>query len=263
VDERLHVVFIAAAEVGGGEDARALAVERAAAGHGDVCNCEADADDEGDERRAGGGAWVECSAGGSGLECAVPDCTHGYDPLAKVFAASRSKVVGVPEVQRWVEQLRAPAEVLDVGCGPGVPLTAALIEASCRVWAVDASPQMVALFTARFPDVPVACEPVESMTHFGRQFDGVLAWGLVFLLEPDQQRAAIARLADAVASGGQLLFTAPAQACEWRDVLTGEESRSLGAPEYRRLLERHGLAPVHELDDSGENHYYVAARSST
>jgi hypothetical protein len=44
VDERLHVVFIAAAEVGGDEDAKALAVERAAAGHGDVCNCEADAE---------------------------------------------------------------------------------------------------------------------------------------------------------------------------------------------------------------------------
>jgi SAM-dependent methyltransferase len=193
----------------------------------------------------------------------VPNSAHGYDALAKVFEASRSKIVGVAEVQRWAGQLRAPAEVLDVGCGPGVPLTAALIGAGCRVWAVDASPRMVALFSARFPDVPVACEPVESMTHFGRPFDGVLAWGLVFLLEPEQQRAAIARLADAVAPGGQLLFTAPAQVLEWHDVMTGELSRSLGADEYRRLLEQHGLAPVQEFDDSGANHYYVAARSRT
>ena len=193
----------------------------------------------------------------------MSDCTHGYDALARVFAASRSKVVGVAEVQRWAEQLRAPAEVLDVGCGPGVPLTAALIEAGCRVWAVDASPQMVALFSARFPDVPVAREPVESMTHFGRQFDGVLAWGLVFLLEPDQQRAAIAHLADAVAPGGQLLFTAPAQVLEWHDVMTGERSRSLGVDEYRRLLDQHAVSLLHEFDDEGENHYYVAARPPT
>ena len=193
----------------------------------------------------------------------MPDCTHGYDALATVFAASRSKVVGVAEVHRWAEQLRAPSEVLDVGCGPGVPLTAALIEAGCRIWAVDASPQMVALFSARFPDVPVACEPVESMTHFGRQFDGVLAWGLVFLLEPDQQRAAIACLADAVAPGGRLLFTAPAQILEWHDVMTGEQSRSLGADEYRRLLEQHGLSVLNEFDDEGENHYYVAAHPRT
>jgi SAM-dependent methyltransferase len=193
----------------------------------------------------------------------VGDPANGFDALARVFAASRSNVVGVAEVRRWAEQLRAPAEVLDVGCGPGVPLTAALIEAGCRVWAVDASTQMVALFSARFPDVPVACEPVESMTHFGRPFDGVLAWGLVFLLEPDQQRAAIARLADAVAPGGQLLFTAPAQVLEWHDVMTGEPSCSFGADEYRRLLEQHGLSVVQEFDDSGENHYYVAARSRT
>ena len=190
----------------------------------------------------------------------MSDCTHGYDALAKVFAASRSNVVGVTEVQRWAEQLRASAEVLDVGCGPGVPLTAALIEAGCRVWALDASPQMVALLSARFPDVPVACEPVESMTHFGRQFDGVLAWGLVFLLEPDQQRAAIASLADAVAPGGQLLFTAPAQVLEWHDVMTGELSRSLGADEYRRLLDQHGLSLTSRFTDVGDNHYYAAAR---
>lgn len=185
---------------------------------------------------------------------------HGYDALARVFAASRSNVVGVAEVQRWAEQLRTPAEVLDVGCGPGVPLTAALIEAGCHVWAVDASPQMVALLAARFPDVPVACEPVESMTHFGRQFDGVLAWGLVFLLEPDQQRAAIARLADAVAPGGQLLFTAPAQVLEWHDVMTGELSRSLGADEYRRLLDQQGLSLTSQFTDVGDNYYYAAAR---
>ncbi len=39
------------------------------------------------------------------------------------------------------------------------------------------------------------------MTHFGRLFDGVVAWGLVFLLAPDAQPTAIGRLAGAVASG--------------------------------------------------------------
>jgi SAM-dependent methyltransferase len=187
----------------------------------------------------------------------VSDTTHGYDTLAEQYAAARS-AIGAVEVRRWASQLPARAEVLDVGCGTGTPVTAALIEAGCRVWAVDASARMLALMSARFPDVPAACEPVEAMTHFGRRFDGVVAWGLVFLLEPHQQRAAIARLADAVAPGGQLLFTAPAQALEWHDVMTGELSRSLGADEYRRLLDQHGLAPVYEFDDSGENHYYVA-----
>jgi SAM-dependent methyltransferase len=189
----------------------------------------------------------------------VSDTTHGYDTLAEQYAAARS-AIGAVEVRRWASQLPARAEVLDVGCGTGTPVTAALIEAGCRVSAVDASARMLALMSARFPDVPAACEPVEAMTHFGRRFDGVVAWGLVFLLEPHQQRAAIARLADAVAPGGQLLFTAPAQVLEWHDVMTGELSRSLGADEYRRLLDQQGLYLVQEFDDSGENHYYVAAR---
>jgi hypothetical protein len=44
--------------------------------------------------------------------------------------------------------------------------------------------------------------------------------------------------------------------CTWRDVMTGEESHSLGAEAYRQELSAVGLSIRHEYEDEGGNHYY-------
>src|SRR5690606_15430980 len=117
------------------------------------------------------------------------------------------------------------------------------------VHGVDASPNMVAAFRRRFPDAPVACESVEESDFFGRTFDGIVAIGLMFLLSPDTQRDVIRRIARALEPDGRFLFTAPAQACEWTDVLTGGDSGSLGADRYRAILSDAGLDLIGEYDD--------------
>lgn len=185
----------------------------------------------------------------------------GYDDLADTFARIRAgSSIGASHVHGWASSLGPRPEVLDVACGIGHPITRALVDAGCRVWAIDASPRMIERFKARFTGIPVCCESVESMTHFGRVFDGVVAWGLVFLLTPGHQRAAIARLAGAVRADGQLLFTAPARIARWKDAITGRDSYGLGAEEYRVLLESAGLTIVRTFEDEGDNHYYLARR---
>jgi len=46
----------------------------------------------------------------------------------------------------------------------------------------------------------------------------------------------------------------------WNDALTGLESRSLGAVEYRRALASVGLSVIREYEDEGENHYFDALK---
>ena len=191
------------------------------------------------------------------------DRSHGYERVAAEFLAGRGNGapgVGTAAVRAWARQLAPGATVLELGCGPGVPITAVLVEAGLAVHAVDASPTFVAAFKRRFPDTPIACEPVEESSFFDRRFDAVLSWGLMFLLSPPSQRALIRRMGEALTSGGRLLFTSPAEAATWSDAMTGCESRSLGAEEYRRLLSDAGLRVLQEYDDEGENHYYDAIK---
>ena len=109
---------------------------------------------------------------------------------------------------------------------------------------------------------PVVCEAVQDSTFFNRTFDGVLAWGLIFLLSAEDQRRLIQRIPDILTPGGRLLFTSPAEPLVWNDAMTGLESRSLGAEEYRRQLSAAGLSLISEYDDGDHGHYFEALKRS-
>jgi SAM-dependent methyltransferase len=130
-----------------------------------------------------------------------------------------------------------------------------------NVYAIDASPSFVDAFRHNLPGVPVACEAVEDSTFFGRTFDAVLAWGLMFLLPAEEQRRLILRVADILTPGGRLLFTSCAEPLVWNDAMTDLESRSLGAVEYRSLLAAAGMSVIREYEDEGENHYFDALKT--
>jgi SAM-dependent methyltransferase len=189
-----------------------------------------------------------------------PGDANGYEAAADAYVQQRGATIGLATVLAWAAGLEAGAAVLDVGCGHGVPIAAALVGAGFAVHGVDASARMIEAFRARLPGVPAACETIESSALFDRRFDGVVAWGLVFLLPPATQRVAVAKMAAAVAPGGRLLFTAPAEAASWIDVITQRTSCSLGAEAYRALIGDAGLELVGEVDDEGENHYFSAIR---
>jgi 2-polyprenyl-3-methyl-5-hydroxy-6-metoxy-1,4-benzoquinol methylase len=193
------------------------------------------------------------------------DRSNGYEGVAREFLTGRggpqSSRIGATSIREWARQLTPGVTVLDLGCGSGIPTTETLIDEGLSVHAVDAAPSFVEAFQRRFPNVPVVCEPVEDSSFFGRRFDAVLAWGLIFLLESSTQEALIRRFADALKPEGRLLFTSPPQAITWNDAMTGQESRSLGAEAYRRLLAEAGFTVLDEYEDEGENHYYDAIRN--
>jgi SAM-dependent methyltransferase len=188
--------------------------------------------------------------------------------VAAQFLAGRGKApstgIGAMAVQEWARTLRRGATVIDLGCGSGRPITAALLTEGLNVYAIDASPTLTEAFRRNFPNTPVACEAVEESALFDRTFDGVVAWGLIFLLSPDAQRRLIRRVAEILVPGGRLLFTSCAgvEPLVWNDAMTGLESRSLGAAEYRRELSGVGLSVIREYEDEGQNHYFDALKTS-
>jgi len=168
----------------------------------------------------------------------------------------------VNEVRTWARTLPGGGAVLDLGCGPGLPITEVLVSEGLHVFGVDAAPSFVQAFRRNLPNTPVVCEAIQDSRFFDRLFDGVLAWGVMFLLSPDDQRRLIQRIAGILVPGGRLLFTAPATAVVWNDAMTGLESRSLGADEYRRQLSAVGLSVTSEYEDEGENHYFDALKTA-
>ena len=194
------------------------------------------------------------------------DRSNGYESVSAEFLArrgnssTRSSAIGVKEVRKWAKTLPRSSSVIDLGCGPGFPITVVLVEEGLQVFGVDAAPSFVAAFQRNLPGTPIVCESVLESSFFDRTFDAVLSIGLMFLLKAEEQHHLIRRFADILAPGGHLLFTSTAEPHVWKDGMTEMESISLGAEEYRRQLSAVGLSVTSEYEDEGENHYFDALR---
>jgi len=192
------------------------------------------------------------------------DRSNGYEAVSEEFLArrgnsgSRSIAIGVQEVRKWAKTLPRGSSVIDLGCGPGFPITVVLVEAGLQVFGVDAAPSFVAAFQRNLPGTPIVCESVLESRMFDRTFDAVLSIGLMFLLRADEQHRLIQKFAEILVPGGHLLFTSTAKPAVWNDAMTGMESISLGAEEYRKLLEAAGISVAEEYEDEGESHYFNA-----
>jgi len=190
------------------------------------------------------------------------DQSNGYEAISNDFlprrGSARSIGIGVREVRNWAGTLPHRGSVIDLGCGPGFPITSVLVDEGLHVFGVDAALSLAAAFQRNLPGTPILCEAVQVSRLFDRSFDAVLAWGLMFLLKAEEQHRLVQRFAEILVPNGRLLFTSPAQPVVWKDAMTGMESVSLGAEEYRKLLGAAGISVESEYEDEGENHYFDA-----
>jgi 2-polyprenyl-3-methyl-5-hydroxy-6-metoxy-1,4-benzoquinol methylase len=189
----------------------------------------------------------------------VLDKSSGWDDVAEHLLPGRTPI-GAATVREWSKALPRGASILDIGCGPGVPISKVLIDEGFEVYGVDPSPKFVAQFRKHFPNAPVQCAAIEDSDFFSRTFDAVVMWGVMFLFQPEEQAAAIRRVAGVLNPGGRFLFTAEKMKLTWNDSFTERESQSLGREEYERILLGEGLALIGNASDEGDNFYYFAVK---
>jgi len=164
---------------------------------------------------------------------------------------------------RWLDHfvagLPAGASILDVGCGSGWPIGAALLERGFKVMGRDSSPALIANAKKTLPNGDWATGDMRADLPDGG-FAGVLAWHSLFHLTPEDQVRVLPNLAARIGEGGRLMFTAgPAHGDtigEWR----GEPlyHGSLDPDAYRILLDAAGL----EVEaDGAETGVWLARRA--
>lgn len=188
------------------------------------------------------------------------DKTNGYEQIAHHFIAARNSGIGPRLVREWAQSLPAGAAVLDLACGHGIPNGPVLAGQEFDLYAIDPSPTLLAEYKKRFPQAHAECSAAEESDFFGRTFDGVLCWGLMFLLPVENQRLVISKIARALKPGGKFLFTSVKDEVRWNDSLTDRESYSPGVEWYRRALSDEGLVVEREESDEGENYNFFARR---
>jgi 2-polyprenyl-3-methyl-5-hydroxy-6-metoxy-1,4-benzoquinol methylase len=187
---------------------------------------------------------------------------EAYEQYALEFLQRRdTSLVGVRTAERWARSLKPNSNVLEIGCGGGIPVTQTLVDSGLNLWAIDSSPTMVKTFRDRYPDIPVECASVLESDFFQKKYDAVISIGLIFILNEEGQLKMLSRVSEILRSGGNFLFTAPVEVGEWEDVVTGQKLLTLGEDVYLAALRSSGFEEVRCYCDRGKNNYYEVKRS--
>jgi SAM-dependent methyltransferase len=176
---------------------------------------------------------------------------RGYDAIALRYAEWASRVDS-PALE-WLRDLdgRLPdgAEVLELGCGRGVPGTRELARRH-RVTGVDISAVQIELARHHVPEASFVHADATELEVAAHSLDAVVALYLFGHVPPDDQRDLIAHAASWLRPGGLLLATfgagEPGEAVDENWLGTPMFFASLGVNAYHSLLGEAGLAAVRE-----------------
>jgi SAM-dependent methyltransferase len=153
-----------------------------------------------------------------------------------------------PWLDRFCDLLPEKADVLDIGCGSGLPIASELVRRGFRITGVDAAPEMLEQFRENLPGQPAILADMRDLM-LGRKFSGLLAWDSFFHLSPSDQRGMFGRFRAHAASAAALMFTSGPEEGSAIGELEGEPlyHGSLGPGEYRRLLDANGFDVVRHV----------------
>ena len=148
----------------------------------------------------------------------------GYDTVSFAY---RSDDEQDEKYERWLAELAAVlpdrAEVLDLGCGCGVPSDRWLVDHGFDVTGVDFSPVQIERARALVPDASFVLADIASVEFEPRSFDAVIALYCIFHLPLEEQRTLFESVRRWLRDGGVFLAILPAG--PW----TGTEEDWLGA----------------------------------
>jgi SAM-dependent methyltransferase len=175
-----------------------------------------------------------------------------YRRHARAWAVDRgNRLIERTWLDRFLALLPAKASILDIGCGSSEPIDRYLIENGHALTGIDASPEMIGICKANFPDRDWLVADMRGLS-LDRVFNGIVAWDSFFHLCPDDQRRMFPIFRGHAAPRGALLFTSGPSAGEAIGDYQGDPlyHASLDETEYRKLLDQHGFDVVsHMIDD--------------
>lgn len=178
-------------------------------------------------------------------ETAAADIVDLYDRRAADWIADRGGALTEADrlwLDRFTAHLRPGDAVLDVGCGSGRPMAAALIERGFRVTGVDASANLIAHASADLPEGRFLQGDMRTL-DLGQTFAGVLAWHSLFHLSAADQRITLPRLLAHAAPTASVMFSSGGHEGFIIGAWRGEPlyHGSLGPQEYETLLTSQGF----------------------
>ncbi|KAK4135289.1 methyltransferase type 11 [Trichocladium antarcticum] len=121
----------------------------------------------------------------------------------------------------WVDGQRSPREryadkvldnapasprILELGCGPGIPITRMLLDRGAQVVANDISSKHITMARARCPEATLIAGDMALLDFGPASFDGVVCFFTIFHLPRAEQKGMLARIHSWLKPGGMFVL---------------------------------------------------------
>lgn len=167
-------------------------------------------------------------------------------------------------LDRFLALLPVNGQILDIGCGNGMPIANYFIRQGFQVTGVDSSQPMIDRCLQRFPEQTWSVADMRTLALADR-FDGLIAWDSFFHLAREDQRQMFYVFRQHANSQATLMFTSGTSNGEAIGTFEGEAlyHASLAPEEYRQLLQKQGFSVVKTIvedPDCGGRTVWLAQR---
>ncbi|KAJ7760115.1 S-adenosyl-L-methionine-dependent methyltransferase [Mycena maculata] len=132
----------------------------------------------------------------------------GYDSVADKYlawSAPRPTTTRMGYIADLVQKLPAGADVLELGCGAGVPATQVLIEHGLNVTGNDISAAQIALAREHVPKATLIQGDMLTLDFAPASFNAVMGFYSIFHLPKEEQALMIEKIRGWLKPGGWLL----------------------------------------------------------
>lgn len=191
----------------------------------------------------------------------VEDVRRGYDAAAESYSAERDQFESQKHLERFRALIPPPGEVLDVGCGSGIPVDRYLVEEGYSVTGIDLSPKQIELAKGSVPGAHFEVMNMLDLRSGQYDVDGILSFYAIFHTPRERHEELLNTLASFLRPGGVMLITMGASDYEGTEEdFHGVEMywSHYDPPRNRELVEKAGLTVVSdEIDEGGSEHHQV------
>ena len=131
---------------------------------------------------------------------------EGYNAIANRYLAERTRdSADVRLLTDFMERLPAGANVLDAGCGAGIPISQMLSE-HCQVTCVDFSEAQIELAKKNVPNATFLCEDMTSLDFPDNSFDGITSYYAIIHIPREEHQQLLEKFHRMLKLGGFALL---------------------------------------------------------
>ena len=131
---------------------------------------------------------------------------EGYNVIADRYLAERTRnSADVRLLADFMERLPAGANVLDAGCGAGIPISQMLSE-RCHLTGVDFSEAQIELARQNIPNAKFLCEDITKLDFPDNSFEGITSYYAIIHIPREEHAQLLANFHGMLKLGGFALL---------------------------------------------------------